>query len=788
MARSTTYGLVAAAILVASGVAAALPASAALTAATFSAPLLLAGGGAEPSIRVPADGLSAAYVSAPNGIGSNFWRITERKNPNGSLSFVQSPVQQPDLGTGGGDSEISVGDRPTGQSPCDTIAYSGLHNIDLLDNFTVATSTDCGKTFSLANPYGTQNTLTDRQWQAFDGASTNFLIYHTLNVSQIVVSESRDGGQTYVSLDPDTLHGVIDAATLPAVANSNIAGNIIVDHSHLTGRNNVLSGEPVHRMYATFIGPASAADNVQGETGTAGQTGAQGAGYNHHDTVYLGRSDDGGITWTDTKVFGVNPLSNRELNLLFPVAGIDSVGNVYVAWSDGFKVQYAASTDGGKTFGNAHQVNHDNLGLVPLTGAEKPDPGKADLFPWIVAGAKGMLDVVWYHGEGGAPTSNLAHRDPGDKNTSWTVAFSQISNAAAKTPHELNYSQAITPIVHYGDICQNGTFCSLVPVPGAPFSSGDRSLLDFFQVAIDKAGRANIALADNAASPGSHVSGYIRQTSGYSLTTGKRLKPQTVEPPELVCSADAAFTDPAGDADEVAVAATPLPSAPGLDVLRGWVGFDAKRKLVNVHTRVLDLSKTPALGSSGSQYDFQFTYNKQSYSAVARRELGKADRFSMSQVIGGLNTSVGAPLKGSFDVKKSVVTVSIPADYFHKLNQSPVIGKGSSLTGLAAQTRRLEPALLAPVTDVAGSLGCPFVVGGAKPSPAIGHSSESAAPAAASGAEGQSALTVPARTDARKLPKAQSSLASRSAPLGFGLVGLGLVLGAASLRVRSRRA
>ena len=66
------------------------------------------------------------------------------------------------------------------------------------------------------------------------------------------------------------------------------------------------------------------------------------------------------------------------------------------------------------------------------TGANKPDPGKSDLFPWIAAGANGLLDVVWYHGEGGAKGSNLAYRDPGDKNTKWTVAFAQLGKAASR--------------------------------------------------------------------------------------------------------------------------------------------------------------------------------------------------------------------------------------------------------------------------------------------------------------------------------------------------------------------
>jgi hypothetical protein len=526
---------------------------------------------------VPEDGKSAAYVSAPSGLESNFWRITEKKNRDKSISFLQSPVQQPDLGTGGGDSEISVAGHSENEGGCDTIAYTGLHNIDLLDNFTSAQSLDCGKTFSLANPYATQNTLTDRQWQAFDGGKTNFLTYHKVDTSQIVVSESIDGGLTYVSLSPDGSHGIIDAKTLPAAANGNQVGNVVTDYVHPTGAKNLLSGEPIHRMYAVFGAPRDAADNAQGQI----DSNAPGASYNHVDTLYLARSDDGGLTWNDTKVYSADPKSRRELNLLFPVVDFDKAGNVYVVWSDGFKVQYASSTDGGTTFAAPYQVNHDNKGLTP-TGANKPDPGKSDLFPWLAAGAAGLLDVVWYHGQGGRPTSNLAYRDPGDAKTSWTVAFSQLkgshqASGGKQTPTELTYSEAITPPVHTGDICQNGTFCSLVPVPRAPMSTGDRSLLDFFEVGIDKAGRANIVLADNAASPGALISAYTRQTSGYSFTTGKLLPVVKVTNPQLVCSPDAAFSDPSGDATEV-VAATPLPNAPALDITRGSVTYDPPRR------------------------------------------------------------------------------------------------------------------------------------------------------------------------------------------------------------------
>src|SRR3954452_21293411 len=306
----------------------ALPATARTTtpAATFMHPMILAGGGAEPSIRVPRDGKSAAYVSAPTGLGSNFWRITKKQNADHTVTFRQGPVMQPDLGTGGGDSEISVGDL-TQHAPangCLPIAYSGLHNSDLLDNFTVATSTNCGKSFALANPFGTQNTLTDRQWQVFDGAHTNFLIYHLVSTGQIVVSVSKDDGQDYVSLGPSNANGIIEPQLLANSGTTQQIGNIIVNHAEpIKGVTNIVSGEPVHAMYAIFC--------IADDAGTGAESNVPGGDYNGLDAIYVGKSVDGGVTWHDTKVFSVNPATHRELNMLFPVVTADSDGNLYAA-------------------------------------------------------------------------------------------------------------------------------------------------------------------------------------------------------------------------------------------------------------------------------------------------------------------------------------------------------------------------------------------------------------------------------------------------------------------------
>src|SRR3954454_18189924 len=435
-------------------------ASAAGTTPSWTVPVKLDAGGAEPSIRVAPDGRSAAYISAPSGLGSNFWRINEAVDSSGFTSLTSTPAVQPDQGTGGGDAEISVGTKVDPKTGCAPIAYSGLHNIDLLDNFTVAQSLDCGKTFSLLNPYATQNTLTDRQWQTFDGVLTNHLLYHKVDTGQIVDSRSEDGGQTYLTLGtPAGATGVIDAQHFFTIQNVKI-GNVVTDLTRpVEGLSYPISGEQVHTLWATFAGTRDPADFAASQ-----QNNVPGTNYDHLDTIYVARSDDGGVNWTDLTSYPAGADEPRELDLIFPVIALDKKGKLYSAWADGTLIQYVASSDAGKTWSKPYTVNPGEAGA-------KKTAGTADLFPWIAAGGDGKLDVVWSHGEGGDTTG---YRNVGDANTKGTVAFAQLDNADAKSatgvasPTVLQRSLAVTPVMHTGNVCNNGTTCGIT-------DTGDRT-------------------------------------------------------------------------------------------------------------------------------------------------------------------------------------------------------------------------------------------------------------------------------------------------------------------------
>jgi hypothetical protein len=643
--RSTLHVAATAGLVLLATVAAASSASGSTPAQPWSPPLTL-GAGAEPSIRTLPSGSvpqRAAVVSAPSGTGSNFWYVNDVANPDGTHTLKGSAPQQPDLGTGGGDSEISIGQLDPAK-PCPAIAYTGLHNIDLLDNFTAARSDDCGASFTNPpNLYATQNTATDRQWQTFDGRRTNHLIYHKVDTGQIVDSVSYDGGFTYVTQAGPGGIAMIGSLIDPAHAYTQPQvkiGNIVTDYAHpVAGAHYpappVGSGEQIHPLYAIFGGTASASETALAQSPTAG--------YDYIDTLYLAKSLDGGLTWTDSPIFSVPASSHRELDLVFPALAIDTAGNLYAVWSDGYKVEYAFSTDRGASWSKSFQVNADNRGATP-------DPGHADLFPWLAAGSAGKIDIVWYHGEGG---DTSAYRNPGTDDatsgtTVWTVAFAQLFDATTRTaagipsPKITSRSQAVTPPIHKGSVCNNGTTCGIT-------GPGDRTLLDFFQVAIDPAGRANIAYADDYASPGSASTDYTRQNSGLSAYTGKPVPVLKYSVPVVQRGTSCPgpqVIDPTGDAYGSVLNGPADANIASDDIVS--VRFTTPDAAdLRVTMTLNDLSSTPAAGTASTEWDSYWNFGGTTYYVAATSNGPGLQTYEVGTSEGGSNTSL-ATVAGSF--------------------------------------------------------------------------------------------------------------------------------------------
>jgi len=186
----------------------------------------------------------------------------------------------------------------------------------------------------------------------------------------------------------------------------------------------------------------------------------------HQNIITMAVSRDGGVTWTRSTVFRGVPGSSYAA--LFPTAAIDREGNVFIAVSDRHNVLVFASHDQGATWSPPVRVDGR--------------PGAAVL-PWIAAAGDGGVVVTWF----GATTD-----DPNANENLWRVYAAETVDGLAVAPTYRTFTVS-DHYVHAGSICAG-------PVGSkGPCQGGGRNLGDYFQVAIDPEGVANVAWADDSA-------------------------------------------------------------------------------------------------------------------------------------------------------------------------------------------------------------------------------------------------------------------------------------------------
>jgi uncharacterized repeat protein (TIGR01451 family) len=406
--RSATAFVAVAMLVVALSIAASGPASAAAPpAATFNPSLLLPNStsAGEPSIRT--DRFGNAFVIGPIGVpaGCKAFKVAHNGSSATYLGF-------PDHTAGGGDCDWALGPQETASlpgfgSPSDNdLAYSSLSAGDI----TVGKSNDGGQTFGPPNPAGAQVAGDDRMWQGADpklnslGFADIYMTYHDLSITDIELSVSRDGGQTYSQNGP-----IINPTDVPQgqwQANNEL-GNIVARRNPTTG---------ALTLYSIFQTPDSAADNA---SQTANQTANFNRVYEAVGTVTdLPAPGAPVIAWRNYEVY--HGAVGTQYDRIFPVTAVDSGGTVYAVWTDGKSVLMKAAS-GGTSWGCPANSTLPT-GSAPCTAPVTiPNPFglSTTTMPWVAAGSSGRADVVYYGATGGTAGNN------DDPNNQWNVYMAQ---------------------------------------------------------------------------------------------------------------------------------------------------------------------------------------------------------------------------------------------------------------------------------------------------------------------------------------------------------------------------
>ena len=357
-------------------------------------------------------------------------------------------------------------------------------DLEVSDSY-IQESTDWGKTWKRVGTMGEQQ---DRQWLAHSAdGSKIYLVYHDFVAEAEWYAIATYDHKTHKITIPaqDCCHTAqsADQASAPGIASTQInpvgsgSPTSVVDEGGNTFSGPILI-DPSDQSGKTFYVVYSISDaqsNLNPNDGVPPYGPTRG--------VIVAATTDGGQTFTShyAVVAPPQPDGSQEPSegAIFPWGSIDRAGTLYVVYNSTngnsaghFHQYYVYSKDHGKHW--SKPVNLDTLGH---------NHGAA-IYATSDAAGKGVLDVAWYQTDNGSPSSN-------NPNTLWSPHMAAISGADTSHPHIVQ--QPLSHLAnHRGGICLQGILCGIGP------GSGDRSLLDYFQIGINpKTGMAGIAYADN---------------------------------------------------------------------------------------------------------------------------------------------------------------------------------------------------------------------------------------------------------------------------------------------------
>jgi hypothetical protein len=193
--------------------------------------------------------------------------------------------------------------------------------------------------------------------------------------------------------------------------------------------------------------------------------------------VHVYTSTDQGAAWTGHTVGALSRLSPVEPNGYasdFPVIAVDSAGTAYLVYSGPLALPAPVPSsvtppEEVNLYGIYLQVSHD--GGEHWSGPRLVSATDKDArFPWVAAGKPGRVAIAWYENVLGNPGETVPD--------AWNVRLWESVTADAATPAAKTVTLTSSPN-HVGSVCTSGTGCA----------ASDRSLLDYFEIAITAEGQ-----------------------------------------------------------------------------------------------------------------------------------------------------------------------------------------------------------------------------------------------------------------------------------------------------------
>jgi hypothetical protein len=218
-------------------------------------------------------------------------------------------------------------------------------------------------------------------------------------------------------------------------------------------------------LYQIFVAPDNPTDNAQNSS-------------QFIDAAYIAVASNVSLTtptytFSDYEIFscgaGSTCSSGLGLGNLFPALAVDNFGYLYAAWSDNTDIYYSYSNTFGTTW---------SPGIKLTQGTTQA--GKSNAFPWVAADANGHVAIARYGADAAGNSNTISATS-----THWNVFVAESVNGHATAP-VFTLSPASDHSNHTGQISTGGLT-----------GSSDRSLADFFQIAMDPNHRVNVAYADN---------------------------------------------------------------------------------------------------------------------------------------------------------------------------------------------------------------------------------------------------------------------------------------------------